>query len=368
MDGNGLNTSFSVIVMVMITLVLLTINIIEMLNLITSWTKAMSGNILYFNQCLKYPLILKTFFTVFSALSTISILFITLGFLINAMYFLRKIWKSFLHYTLFLFGPLLTIFCIIVFCNFDNFVYSCQVRLKIEYVFNFSHAFSVILCFIIGIVVWIAHSLYETLVIYSNSLTRHEEGSTLLRKAFYWMVMKYRPSLNNSSSEIRDNNNNNNNIPNQQSDLQINGNDETFNTSSNPINNNRNDNLINLNDNNHNRIMNNTLNNNDIITELNVQDRQMEYEHVSRENYSIIEENKEKKNDDPNEIKIKNLEFLEKLKNKNNASQQRSNISGNYIKLEEEHENEKNFNEDSILSLNNINPVKYGNKEITTNK
>jgi len=214
MDGaGGFNNNFSLILMLIVTIVLISVNTLEIINLKNLWQRSMTAdNLQFFEKCMKHPFILKAFFVFYSLCSTFSIFTLTFALLLNANIFIRKFSKSFINFNYYVFGPGMTIPGILAFCNFDKFVYTCELRQSINLVFNISNAFSIILCFIIGLVIWISKGLYDTFVLYSNSMTRHPDGNSLLKNAFWWSVMKIGISNhrnNNIDQEALVNNSNN---------------------------------------------------------------------------------------------------------------------------------------------------------------
>lgn len=217
MDGvGGFNNNFSLILMLIVTIILISVNALEIVNLKYLWQKSMSsGNLFYFNKCMKYPFILKGFFVFYSLCATGSIFMLTFALVIDANYFLRKFSKSFVTFNYYVFGPGMVIPGILAFLNFDKFIYTCEIRFTINMVFNISNAFSIILCFIIGLVIWISKGLYDTFDLFSNSITRHPEGSSIIRNAFWWSVMKIGRSDNRNQNENNDQENlvNDNNNP-----------------------------------------------------------------------------------------------------------------------------------------------------------
>jgi len=152
---------------------------------------------------MKYPFILKGFFVLYSLGATASIFMLTFALVINATFFITKFSKSFVSFNYYVFGPGMVIPGILALCNFDRFIYTCEIKTGINMVFNISNAFSIIICSLIGLVIWIAKGLFDTFDLFSNSMTRNTEGSSIIRNAFWWSVMKI-----GRSDNINQNNNN----------------------------------------------------------------------------------------------------------------------------------------------------------------
>ena len=191
MEGAGLNNTFSILLMLVVTSILITVNSLEVINLVNQWNLALQLNPIYFNTCIKFPYILKSFFVAFSIFATVCIFFLTLSLLLSPVFFISKLFKSFLEFVYFIYGPGICMSSILAFYNWNEFVYVCDLRYTgIVLTLSVSNIFSIILCFIIGIFIWIGKDLFETLVLFSNSITRHPEGSDILRKIFWGIIFK----------------------------------------------------------------------------------------------------------------------------------------------------------------------------------
>jgi len=382
MEGLGLNNNFSLLMMLIITIILVSVNTLEILNLKNLWDKGMAGNLIYFENCMKYPFILKSFYVFYSLSATISIFFLTFALVVNPDYFIRKFSKTYIEFNCFVFGPGMAIPGILAFLNFNKFIFTCELRYNIYMIFNISNAFSIILCFLIGLLIWVAKALFETMNLYSESMTRHPNGSWLIRTIFWWTVLKFGRSNNLIPNNNVNNNNENLNYPqlNNSRDFHHDENsiivNETFHRLENSSDSVR---LIN------NSNINTRVRQNQSFSPL--ESNVNEIGHLSNENLSqndLIKE-EQKIQIDENFVKKKNLEYLNRLENKKFHSLNTENLmSQDEIKIIGNNENQynhnvnehnidvdisqnHNINNNSVLNLSNNRSELYDLDEIKLN-
>ena len=135
----GIQMNFSVLLMLLIVVTLFAVNTIEIINLISTWKKTLYSNPILFEQCIKFPLIMKSFFVVFSILATFSVFILFFGIIINAEFFYNRIRKSYLHFNFMVFGPGVTICGLMAFWNFSDFTYTCEFRHTLVKSYNISN-------------------------------------------------------------------------------------------------------------------------------------------------------------------------------------------------------------------------------------
>ncbi len=351
MDGVLNGSSFTISLMLIIVIILISVNILEIVNLKDLWEKSLKTDKVYYDKCLNASFILRAFFIFYSFSATISIFMLVFGLILNSAYLYRKFTRVFIDFNCFVFGPGLVIPSFIGFLNFNNFSLGCEIRLtSIHLVYNISNSFSIVISFLIGITIWILKCLYDSMTFYSNTLTRHPEGCSLVRQIFSLTILKFR--RNNLHTNNENNSTNSNRINSSGNSLNetgirieninnLNNLDKEANSNFNRLENNRNESYFNSN-----LIGNNTNN------------------LVNRVNENIIVEEEEKLDGsfiDKNSIISKNLEYLNRIKQKNSIDNQKKECN---ILLEEVEEESKVFINNSNNYGNSISNIDLSSHQI----
>lgn len=200
--------SFTVYLMLIICVVLVTVDSIELHRLSMAWKQINNIDERTVNECIKMNLLVRTVFSSFSFITSISASFFTILYAIDSEWLYSKFLLTFFRYNYFLFGPLMFAFSCIGLYYWNNVVYECNPNnLKIKF-FSLGNSFSLIFCFLISLVILLFGVLYETIEIYRKSIIRQEDGISILRKLLFWVIFRRR-----RVEEDRDQNNNFNNIP-----------------------------------------------------------------------------------------------------------------------------------------------------------
>jgi len=227
MENQTANSNFMLYLMLIVCSVLAAINSIEVYRMTNLWKQALSLKTHYFQSCLKNQYITRTFFCFFSFFSIFSALILTIGLIIDYIYFARKLIESYLNLVYLIFGPTLLISSILALVNWKDTVYICTDVLEKH--FSLSNATSIMFCFLLGGVVTILVEFYTTIDLYSNTITRNPNGSKTLNALFWYVSIKMKNSTRiissyrqNQSNNMNDDNNvniNNNNNDNQNTNL-----------------------------------------------------------------------------------------------------------------------------------------------------
>ena len=198
-DDRDMSNTYSIFMMLIVILILGTVNCLEVMNLTEQWQNALTLNHYYFDKCLKYPFVLKSFFILFSILATISIFGLIVGLLSNPQFFIKKLFSTLINFIHSIYGPSLTISAILGIYHWKELVYTCDG--KSSNTLSISNAFAIVFSFIVGIIIWISKDIYDVLILFSNSITRHTDGNPLIRQAFWNFILKIK--LNETYSNYR---------------------------------------------------------------------------------------------------------------------------------------------------------------------
>ena len=182
----------TVYLLLIICMLFVSVDGLELYRLSDQWDYAkITFNRTTFNQCIKYPLLAKTGFTCFSFLAAFSAFLISLLLSINLELFIEKFSRAYVSMIYFLFGPYMLAAGLIGVYYWESILYSCEGDRPTR-LFSFSNLFNLIACVSIALVITLGMLIYESILIYMNSIQQRIEGSRVLRKCFWWAVIRYR--------------------------------------------------------------------------------------------------------------------------------------------------------------------------------
>lgn len=219
---DGISSNFTVYFLLIISIVLLSVNLIDLINIVKSWNNSYLINTYTFEKCIEYPLISKTCFAFYSILTAIEIVTLSLLLLIDLQLFLEKFLGPFIKIIAYINGPLLLTFCILGFSNWGKVVYLCDDNNN--YVISISNVLSIVLCFILSVFVTFLSFTYNSVILIIDSILNKPEGNSIIYNLFWIIVKKKRKAeddrleqdriilqRNNNMNIDNYNNNNNNN-------------------------------------------------------------------------------------------------------------------------------------------------------------
>lgn len=210
MDGGTIPTNLTLYLMLGICIVLFTVNLIEITKIGKVWSNRAQFNPIFFENCVKIDILIKTVFTAFSLLASISAIAFIVQMLIFMQTFLNKFLNSFFYLNYLVFGLYMLAFCIFGIVKWNDVAYSCDKKLPFDKVLAVGNIFSLIGCCMLSVVIVFGTSIYSIMTLYSNSLLRREDGSSFVRNVFWWFVLRGR-----NNDEIRNLGHNNNNNDNE---------------------------------------------------------------------------------------------------------------------------------------------------------
>jgi hypothetical protein len=192
MEANQVSNNFTIYLMLIICVLLVTVDTIELYRLSLAWLHGVNSNQEFFTTCLKNELIIKTVFCMFSFFAAISALLLTIFLSTCVEFFANKFLVTYLYLNYFIFGPYMLIFCVLGFMHFSEFIYVCDARHMDEKLLSMSNIFSLLSCMIISCMITLAVAAYESVRLIIDSILRTKDGITLLRKVFWWVVLRRR--------------------------------------------------------------------------------------------------------------------------------------------------------------------------------
>lgn len=192
---NSISNNFTIYLMLIVCLILLSVDSYELYRISFAWNSVPKFDPVLFNTCIKKDLILKTVYSIFSFKAALAAFLLTLFITISVEFFIDKILTTFIQLVYIIFGPIMMGFCIVAFFNWDDVAYVCDRRNYAHQIFSISNVVSVIGCFIISLIITLASSVYETVVLYINSIVRRENESKILRAIFWWVIIKTNPNV-----------------------------------------------------------------------------------------------------------------------------------------------------------------------------
>lgn len=190
MEGGAYSGNFSIYLMLVICVVLVSIDTIEMVNIVHTWKKVDRIPTEIFNSCVKSDLLVKTAFSFFSLLAAVSASLFTISLAISVEYFVNKLMPSFLYGAFFIFGPCMLGFSIFGLTQWNEVVFFCDARNYKIKDFSVGNMLALLGCFLFSLTMTVGCSVYHTTIIYIDSLLRRENGSKLLRSIFWWTVLR----------------------------------------------------------------------------------------------------------------------------------------------------------------------------------
>lgn len=189
MEGGTIPTNITLYLMLGICIVLLTVNLIEITKITKVWSNRSQFNPVFFENCIKIDILIKTVFTAFSLLASISAIVFIAQMLLFMQTFINKFLNSFLHLNYLVFGLYMLAFCIFGIVKWNDVAYTCDKKLPFVKVLAVGNVFSLVGCCVLSIVIVFGTSIYSVITLYTDSLLRREGGSSILRTVFWWVVL-----------------------------------------------------------------------------------------------------------------------------------------------------------------------------------
>ncbi len=215
------NTSdFTLSILLCISGLLVIIDSIELIQIISSWKVDFLIVPQVFEKCIKFQLISKTIFSVFSFVSALSSFFLTLLLLTAQNFFLKKLLKAYLYLNYYFFGPLMMGLSLLGIYNWEHVVYICNKNDLNKKDLIISNSVTVISCFLVSVFLTVLVEFFEAFYFLLDSILKRNSGSHILGK-FFWLFALSRTNrarmraFSGNNNNIQINHQNRNNIDNQ---------------------------------------------------------------------------------------------------------------------------------------------------------
>ena len=110
MERQG-STSIIFLLMFTISGILITLNIMEINQVIKTWDREIIRHSLLFHTCIKWDIINRFAICIFTFCIGLSTLILCIMLMININYFIEKLVSTYIYFNYLLFGPILLGFC-----------------------------------------------------------------------------------------------------------------------------------------------------------------------------------------------------------------------------------------------------------------
>jgi hypothetical protein len=186
-------SDFTSYILLCVSGLLVFIDGLELVHIINNWQYGSLFVIPLFEKCIKYELISKTIFAIFSLISALSAFFLSTFLLFAQNFFLEKILKTFLYVNYLVFGPLMLTLSLLGIDYWDEIVYVCEKNNLTNKEFSMSNTTSIVGCFLISVFITLLVEFLESFNFLLDSILKRNSGSVIIGK-FYWKVVFLRTS------------------------------------------------------------------------------------------------------------------------------------------------------------------------------
>ena len=220
-EGN--NSDFTSYILLFVSGLLVFIDSLELMHIISNWQYPSLFIIPMFDKCIKYELISKTIFAIFSLISALSAFSLSFFLLSFQRLFFDKLLKTYLFANYIFFGPLMLTLSLLGVHYWDEVVYVCEKNeLKMKEL-SASNTMSIVGCFLISVILTLLVEFFDSFNFLLDSIIKRDPGCAILGK-FFWKVVflrmnrdsirAYNGSGNINSDVVNQNNENNDNYAN----------------------------------------------------------------------------------------------------------------------------------------------------------
>lgn len=203
-------SDFTSYILLCVSGLLVFIDSLELFYIINNWRYASLFVIPMFEKCIKYELISKTIFAIFSLISALSAFFLSFVLLFAQNFFIEKFLKTFLYVNYIIFGPLMLSLSILGINYWDEIIYVCEKNQLSNKELSVSNTTSIISCFLISVILTLLVQFFESFNFLLDSITKRDTGSIIIGN-FFWKFVFLRSNRDreNPYSILIDNDNQN---------------------------------------------------------------------------------------------------------------------------------------------------------------
>ena len=141
-----------------------------------------------FEQCVKYHIITQMFFTVFAALAGSSACIMSFFMLFSYAFFFNKLYKTFIFYNYYAFGPMLLGLSFFGFIYFQKVCNICDSDDYTKQYTNFVTVVCLVITLLVSMLITIWYSGYDSLNLFNDSIKFNPEGNYILGKLVWKAV------------------------------------------------------------------------------------------------------------------------------------------------------------------------------------
>jgi hypothetical protein len=139
-------------------------------------------------------------------MAALSAFLLCLFLTVSLEFFVEKMMSTYLYLIYFIFGPYMLGFSIFGLANWNEVVYVCDRRNHKNSVFSLSNVVSLIGLFLFSLTITIGVTIYESVMLYIDSILRRPHGSKFVRSMFWWAVLRTNSdALRNEQNETQRN-------------------------------------------------------------------------------------------------------------------------------------------------------------------
>jgi hypothetical protein len=186
MEEQNFTNFFLVYLLLILSAFFLILDGYEFMRLLNLWdfTKVLIN----YPDCLRYRLIAKIVFSLFSIFASLSSLIIIIFMIVGFEYFAEKIFSTYIYFNSLIFGPYMLSMSIYGLYYVDDFIYNCD---------GFSDKshdmmISLMSSFIFSLIITVCVLLYDTINCYVESILRRRDGNKVITYLFWRTVSVFR--------------------------------------------------------------------------------------------------------------------------------------------------------------------------------
>lgn len=186
-NNNEHTSKITIYFILTVSVFFLFLNVFSLYNSYIIISNNLSNNINkneFYSECIQNQTISEMFFTVLSILASISIIFLSFGFLINNELFMEKFLKSYTYFNYFIFGPFLLCTSFLGFINYNTIGYTC-VEKPDDRSINLSMLLCLIFVLIFGALITCGYSTIYMFEYMTNSIKFNNNSNYFLGKVFW---------------------------------------------------------------------------------------------------------------------------------------------------------------------------------------
>ena len=197
MEESSHNSSnFSLFLILIVCTLFVSLDAYELYKSCESWNVSIVlFDNMYFENCVKFQMLSKIIFTIFSFLAALSSVIITSCILISIDFFISKLLKTYVQMNILIFGPYLLGLSLLGFFHWQEIFYVCEnviINSQIKKNFSSTIFFNSVACFVISSILTVGFMVYNCFEIYANSITDRRDGNGILKKIFWCVVLRFR--------------------------------------------------------------------------------------------------------------------------------------------------------------------------------